>query len=528
MKRAAIYARFSSDKQNERSCQDQIDLCVAWAEKNDLRVVASFADHAVSGASTANRLELGRLMRSARSRDFDVVLSEALDRISRDQADLAGIKKQLAFVDVSIQTVQDGEVGAMHIGLKGLMGEMYLADLAQKTRRGLRARLTAGSSAGGRSYGYDLAEKGQFVINEREAVVVRRIFAEYLAGRTPRNIVSRLNGEGIPGPRGGKWNASTINGSRTRQNGILQNSLYIGEMVWNRQRFIKDPDTGRRVSRPNPPEEWVRREVAGLRIVDDQTFIAVNASKARKSAHRPEFSKRPKHLFSGLLKCSECGSGFVIVGRARLGCSGRRERGDCSNGTRIALAEVEDRVLKALDDHLADPDAVAAFVTEYIAERHRREQALVSDRAGKEARVRDISVAIERIVDQVVAGTQSVEMMERMKRLDAERNAMKAELQASPEPDAVRLHPGAAAAYRRIVVDLQAHMAARDDEQLKEKCRELVTRIEIGPRNAKGPPPVTVYGPLAEVLLSSRRHPPMVGNVGCGSPQQPFTIRLVA
>src|SRR5690606_15752667 len=118
------------------------------------------------------------------------------------------------------------------------------ADLAQKTRRGQSARVKAGGSGGGRSYGYDPmpGRPGEMTINQTEAAIVRRIFAEYAKGSTPREIVAGLNREGIPGPRGGLWNASTLNGSRERRNGILRNRLYVGEIVWNRQRFIKDPE----------------------------------------------------------------------------------------------------------------------------------------------------------------------------------------------------------------------------------------------------------------------------------------------
>ncbi len=77
-----------------------------------------------------------------------------------------------------------------------------------------------------------------------------------------------LNNEGIPGPRG-TWGASTIYGNHQRGTGILNNELYIGRLVWNRQRFIKDPNTGKRQARPNPQEEWVVEDVPDLRIVSD-------------------------------------------------------------------------------------------------------------------------------------------------------------------------------------------------------------------------------------------------------------------
>lgn len=63
-----------------------------------------------------------------------------------------------------------------------------------------------------------------------------------------------------------------INGSRTRRNGILQNDLYSGRIVWNRQSFVKDPDTGRRISRVNPREQWMTADAEHLRIVDPETW----------------------------------------------------------------------------------------------------------------------------------------------------------------------------------------------------------------------------------------------------------------
>jgi site-specific DNA recombinase len=531
MKRAAIYARFSSDKQNERSCQDQIDLCTAWAERQGLKIVASYADQAISGASTVNRLELGRMMRAARNREFDVVISEALDRLSRDQADLAKVKKDLAFVDVGIQTVQDGEVGAMHIGLKGLMGEMYLADLAQKTRRGLRARVNAGASGGGKSYGYETVQgkPGELIINEREAAIVRRIFDEYVAGRTPRQIVAQLNREGIPGPRGGRWNASTINGSRIRQNGIIQNPLYSGETVWNRQRFIKDPDTGRRVSRPNPPEDWIRKEAPHLQIVETETFVAAVAGKARKSGVRPEFAKRPRHLLSGLCKCADCGSGFIITARDRLACSSRRERGDCLNSSTIGRLEVETRVLEALEKNLGDPEMIAEFVREFQAERRRLIREAGANRATVESRLKEIRDQLERIIDRVVAGNAPEAMVTRMDALEVERKQLEATLKAQPTDEPIQLHPGTAEKYRRITAGLKVHLEQRNNPELMEEVRSLITRIDIGRRNDSGRVPVTVYGPLAEILLVSTSRSPMVGNVGCGDPLQSFpTMRLWA
>jgi site-specific DNA recombinase len=128
--KAAIYARFSSDKQTDRSIEDQVALCEAVCKHEGLTVVGIYDDRAISGASTLNRLGWQRLMRDAKAGKFKVVVAEALDRISRDQEDLAGIHKRLRFVGIDIRTAQDGIAGDIHIGVKGLLGSLYLKDLA--------------------------------------------------------------------------------------------------------------------------------------------------------------------------------------------------------------------------------------------------------------------------------------------------------------------------------------------------------------------------------------------------------------
>jgi len=146
----------------------------------------------------------------------------------------------MRFAGVQIITLSEGEVSELHIGLKGTMGALYLKDLADKTRRGLRGRIEDGKSGGGLCYGYDVvhqlnadgeAIRGERRINETEAHLVRRIFTDYLAGKSSRMIAMQLNGEGIPGPQGSEWGPSTIHGNPKRGTGILNNELYIGKLV---------------------------------------------------------------------------------------------------------------------------------------------------------------------------------------------------------------------------------------------------------------------------------------------------------
>jgi hypothetical protein len=119
-----------------------------------------------------------------------------------------------------------------------------------------------------------------------------------------------------------------------RGTGILNNELYVGRIVWNRLRYVKDPDTGKRVSRPNFPAEWITTDVPHLRIIDDELWKQVKARQAEMrlvsgngAPTKVNRARRPKFLFSGLAKCSQCGGGYVVYWRDRLACFAARSRG---------------------------------------------------------------------------------------------------------------------------------------------------------------------------------------------------------
>ena len=201
------------------------------------------------------------------------------------------------------------------------MNALFFKDLADKTRRGQRGRIEMGKLGGGNSCGYEVVKqfdgrgepvRGDRVVNAVEAEVVRRIFREYASGKSPKRIAVGLNKDGIGAPGGGDWGFSTINGNAKRGNGILNNEMYVGRLIWNRQRFLKDPDTGRRQARPNPESEWIIRDVVELRILDEALWDAAKARQAAINYNRKDAAgtlenqfrerRRPKYLFSGLTK----------------------------------------------------------------------------------------------------------------------------------------------------------------------------------------------------------------------------------
>jgi site-specific DNA recombinase len=539
MRRAAIYARFSSDKQSERSIDDQVALCRDFCEREGLSVVEVYADRAISGASTQNRLGWLRLMRDASAGKFEVVVAEALDRISRDQEDLVGIYKRLNFKQIEIRTLQDGTAGDIHVGVKGLLGALYLKDLAQKTKRGQAGVVRDGRHNGGRSYGYRPVngQSGILEIQDTEAAIVRRIFKDYAAGGSPRDIAAALNRERIPGPRGGPWNASTIGGSRKRANGILQNELYNGRIVWNRQRFIKDPDTGRRVSRPNPISEWMAADAPQLRIIDDETWAEVQRRRAERSGERRHQATRPRRLLSGLLKCGCCGSGYIVSGKDKRGsylrCSRMIETGLCDNRRTVGLEAVENLVIRGLEEHLASPDLIAEHVREYHRAWTSLRDSTSQQRANLTKRLANLKREIKRAVAAIMENPRSRAIQDELRELEDRRDEIEAALAKLEPPPVIELHPNAGEVYRRKVRDLRAALEAADDENRTEAyraIRELVEKIVIHPSGPRQPVEIEIHGQLATLFRVSKegtiREPESMGAMVAGVGFEPTTFRL--
>jgi DNA invertase Pin-like site-specific DNA recombinase len=122
MTRVALYARYSDDKQSAASIDDQFRICREHATRERWEVVRTYHDAAISGASVILRPGVQSLLQDAQRGKFDVVLAEALDRVSRDQADVATLFKHLRFAGVPIVTLSEGEISELHVGLKGTMG----------------------------------------------------------------------------------------------------------------------------------------------------------------------------------------------------------------------------------------------------------------------------------------------------------------------------------------------------------------------------------------------------------------------
>lgn len=330
MKTAVLYARYSSDKQREASIDDQLRVCHDYCAREDIEVVGTYADYALSG-KTDQRPEFRRMIANAPESDYVVVYM--FDRFSRDRYDSIIYKRQLA--DCGVRVISATEPtnrtpeGQLQEGMLEVIAAYYVADLARKTRRGMEGNALQAKDNGYRIFGYKTdPDTRRYVIDEAEAEIVREVFSRSIGGDSMYSIAKDLAGRG--------WTTST--GAAVDYNWVnrvLKRKAYTGVYSW----------AGIEVEGGMPV------------IIDQDTFSRAQSVPKRKPRANEHFAV---YKLSGKLYCGLCGC--LMHGYSGTGKKGKRyyyygckESGDCQRkGIRREL--VEDAVAEAILDITSDED----------------------------------------------------------------------------------------------------------------------------------------------------------------------------
>ena len=443
---AAIYARVSTEMQSRASLDDQIRKCRQYAETHGLRILDAhiYREEALSGVG-ADRPALNRVLQLALSAapPFTAILVDDTSRLSRTTEDALTIFKRLNFAGVQLIAVSQGidsdhEQSEMLVTMHGLMDSQYVRELAKKTHRGMEGLALRGLHTGGRIFGYDTFSLGEgagkkLIVNPSEAAIVKRIFELSAGGNSLKAITRTLNAERVPSPRpredrvGGEWCPTAI-----RE--MLKNELYIGNVVWNRSRFVKVPGTNKRRRRPRPESEWLRASNPALAIVPADLWKAVRARFAALPGiwGYPENrglvprAMTSSYLFSGLLKCGGCGANLIIATgggthrHKKYACSRRFNRGGCENDLYIRRDDLEDLLLGKLQSEILQPEVVDYAVMEFQRQLEAALAGLSDDLAGMRQRKTRLEAEVRRLVSAIAESGHSKMLLEEIGRKEAE------------------------------------------------------------------------------------------------------------
>ena len=399
--RCAIYARYSTRLQDKTSAIDQITKATEYALARGWSILPDhvYRDEEVSAASLEDRPQMRALLTAAESkrRPFDLILTEDSSRVSRNVADASRFRERMAFAGVTVVFIAQGIAtdqpeSELLLNVHSWMDSDARTKDGRRSLRGRQGQMSRNYATGGRTFGYrsiptpeDLGRRADgrplgWTISKHpeEAATVRLIFERYAAGLGVGRVTDELNRAQVLGPRGRHWTYGAVRR-------VLCNQRYLGYQILGQRRFMRRPGTRFRVARAVPEDQWLRKERPDLSIVDKVLWQRVQDRllEAAKTARRQTDSNllrgrapevHARHLFSGFLKCAQCGGAMAIVagghGSPRYGCrsSWRHGRTTCPNRLTVRAKVAEPILLSALQTQLRSPQVVA-YVTDVVTAR---------------------------------------------------------------------------------------------------------------------------------------------------------------
>jgi site-specific DNA recombinase len=518
--KAAIYARYSTENQSADSIQDQFRVCERLADRHGFTVVERFSDAAISGG-TAERPGYQSLLAAARAKRFKVIVAEDTSRLWRSLPEQWRAVAELLDAGVQIVT-QDIDTRSENfkilLSVQGAMADVYRDQIAYRTRRGLEGRARKGMSCGGRAYGYIAGRDsatGEREIDPEQAEVVRRIFQWYADGKSPRWIAGELNTQGVPSP-GASWNrtsnrlnakrthgwvATALHGDRKRGTGILNNRLYIGEMVWNRTKWKRGTaDSKLRTWEANDAAQLVKVQEERLRIIPQDLWNAVKTrqrqiedASVRIRGALKRNGRLPRYVLSGLLYCEQCGGTMRNVNAREYGCASHRDGGQaaCSNGLRVPIELAEHRLLDETAAEMLSDEGITFLERE--VRRHTREQSSKPRVASKPQaeQIARKTAEIEQVRALMKSGTLSQTVaLAAIEKAEQERTSLE---QAQPEQDekraarVIRMLPQAARVLRQRIS--RGNLGFRDPRSIVQARNVLFSmfggRVAVRPAKVK-------------------------------------------
>ena len=408
MKNAVIYARYSSDKQNEMSIEGQIAECRKYAKENDLAIIQEYTDRALT-ATTDRRPGFLKMIDDSYDKNFEIILVYQMDRFTRDRIDSGFYKKKLRDNGVKVvsakEYISDDSSGIITEGMLEIFGEYFSAQLSEKVNRGMRQNAELCKSNGSYTpFGYRVDDDKHYQLDEVNAPIVKEIFQRVADGDTIKNICEDLNNRGIKTPAGKPF-------SRSSFQKMLRSEKYKGVYVYA---DIRIPD--------------------GMpRIISDELFDTVQVILDKRTHDR-----RPAEedfILTGKLYCGYCGTQLMgTSGTSHTGkkykyytCANSINRGGDCEKKNIRKEAIEKEILERCRETLTDDviEAMVAFVEKQNAEDQNSPEYI---RLTKE--IQDAEGKIEKLLDQVEAGVSSSRIAERLAAREAEVERLKRNLVA--------------------------------------------------------------------------------------------------
>lgn len=414
MKKAASYARFSSDNQREESIEAQLFDNKKYATRNNIIIVKEYVDRALTGR-TDNREAFQQMITDAKKGHFDTVIVHKVDRFARNRYDSAiykhNLKKHGVKVVYSAQAIDDSPEGVLMEGMLESFAEYYSLNLAQEVMKGMKENAKQAKFNGGiPPLGYDVDENKNYIINKKEAYIVREIFDLYLKGHGYKTIANILNSKGYKNKLGKSFVFNSIPG-------ILKNPKYVGIYEYNKTSREYGEDGKRNIKKYKDEKDIIRLENAIPSIMPMEVFNMAQEELERRAKGRGKSKSLRDYFLSGIMVCGKCG-------RKMTGHSQRRVKGGdpyfyyrctgCSNSIRCEV--IEKKILDELNKLMfSDLNNILDKIHKYVLE---SQEESPKELRYLETELKKTNDEIDNIVNLIVKGVGSLELGKKLEQLE--------------------------------------------------------------------------------------------------------------
>ena len=313
-KRCVLYPRVSTEMQVDGySLEGQKNMLTRFADREEMIVVDTYEDAGKSGKSIEGRPAFQKMLRDIEDGlDIDYILVYKLSRFGRNAADILNSLELVQSYGVNLICIEEGidssqTSGKLLISVLSAVAEIERENIIEQTMNGRREKARQGGWNGGFApYGYTL-EDNKLMIEETEAVAIRKIFELYTSSEIGLGgIANQLNLQGIrkiPRQNGTleDWTGHFIKL-------ILDNPVYCGKIAYGRRTKEKVKGT-KNDYQMKRNDDYILTEGQHKGIVSEEVWEKAHAKRLRTGVKQPSKIGRDRvHLLSGLLKCPVCGS----------------------------------------------------------------------------------------------------------------------------------------------------------------------------------------------------------------------------
>lgn len=483
--RVVAYARYSSNNQREESIDAQLRAIEEYAKQNNMIIVKTYIDRAMSGTKD-DRPEFMQMIMDSKKKIFDAVIVHKLNRFSRNKYDAAKYKHKLQRNNVKLLSVlerlDDSPESIVMESLLMGMAEYESKNLAREVMKGsLENARTARHNGGLPPLGYTVDPKTQlYLINEETAPIIRFVYDSYISGIGYNEIVNELNKRGTKTAKGNKFTVSTVKD-------ILKNEKYIGTYTYNKAES-KNVDGKRNSHRCKSENQIIKIENGMPAIIDKKDFEEVKRIMDRNKRIHNTYNAKETYLLSGIIECGECGSkmngniSYYKNNGEKLRyimyrCTSKS--GESKEHTKSIKRDIiEEYILTEMERVIFSEQAINYLVKELSKFSNAKGKQMQDELKFTKNKLAKIEKDIENILLAVAEGNRHASLMDRLAKLEEEKESLVIEIEET-KLSYPQTEPITASYLKKIFKEHKKILEQRDKILIKKFISLYVEKVMV-------------------------------------------------